>query len=94
MEQGRSIGARQQGCSATRMAPGSRAGHVLPFTVLSPASFERIFGFIGTSVSKLYVLSGLVCAPHKILCFICGLCLPGVDRTKAQLCSSSVPAFS
>lgn len=86
--------ASQRGRCSTGMAPGRLAGHGLPFTGLSPASSGRVFGFIGASVSKLDVLSWLVCAPHTIPWFIGGLCLPGVGRTKAQLCSCSVPVFS
>lgn len=42
----------------------------------------------------LDVLSWLVCAPHSVLRFIGGLCLLGAGRTKAQLYSCCVPAFS
>lgn len=79
----------------TGQAPGRhQAGCGLLFTGRSPASSGRVFGSLGASVSKLDVLSWLVCAPHTVPWFIGVLCLPGVGRTKAQLYSCSVPAFS
>lgn len=83
--------ARQRGRCGTGQAPGRhRAGCGLLFTGLSPASSGRVFGSLGASVSKLDVLSWLVCAPHTVPWFIGVLCLPGVGRTKAQ----SIPALS
>lgn len=47
MREGCGAGEEHRDRAAT--APGSLAGHGLPFTVLS-ASFDRVFGFIGASV--------------------------------------------
>lgn len=84
MREGCGAGEEHRDRAAT--APGSLAGHGLPFTVLS-ASFDRVFGFIGASVWKLYVLTWL-------LTTFCVLFVDFVHLGWAEQKSCSVPPLS